>query len=46
MEEMVLTISKDKSNAPSEAQTHGLQIMRLTRCQLRYRGLVMIKITL
>ena len=26
--------------APGEARTHGLQIMRLTRCLLRYRGLV------
>ena len=24
--------------APGEAQTHGLQVMRLTRCLLRYRG--------
>ena len=24
--------------APGEARTHGLQIMRLTRCLLRYRG--------
>ena len=28
----------EKRNAPSEARTHGLQIMRLTRCLLRYRG--------
>ena len=28
-----------KSFAPGEARTHGLQIMRLTRCLLRYRGL-------
>ena len=27
-----------KSFAPGEARTHGLQIMRLTRCLLRYRG--------
>ena len=27
-----------KSSAPGEAQTHGLQIMRLTRCLLRYGG--------
>ena len=26
--------------APGEARTHGLQIMRLTRCLLRYGGLV------
>ena len=32
-----------KDFAPGEARTHGLQIMRLTRCQLRYRGyLVML----
>ena len=27
-----------KKNAPGEARTHGLQIMRLTRCLLRYGG--------
>ena len=27
-----------KTAAPGEARTHGLQIMRLTRCLLRYRG--------
>ena len=27
-----------KGAAPGEARTHGLQIMRLTRCRLRYRG--------
>ena len=27
-----------KSVAPGEARTHGLQIMRLTRCLLRYGG--------
>ena len=26
-----------KTAAPGEARTHGLQIMRLTRCLLRYR---------
>jgi hypothetical protein len=26
--------------ALGEARTHGLQIMRLTRCLLRYEGLV------
>ena len=31
-----------KSNAPGEARTHGLQIMRLTRCLLRYGGLVKV----
>ena len=29
-----------KRFAPGEARTHGLQIMRLTRCLLRYGGLV------
>ncbi len=29
-----------KRIAPGEARTHGLQIMRLTRCLLRYRGFV------
>ena len=33
-----------KSFAPGEARTHGLQIMRLTRCLLRYGGLVNINI--
>ena len=28
-----------KSPAPGEARTHGLQIMRLTRCLLRYGGI-------
>ena len=27
-----------KTTAPGEARTHGLQIMRLTRCLLRYGG--------
>ena len=27
-----------KQFAPGEARTHGLQIMRLTRCLLRYGG--------
>ena len=27
-----------KTAAPGEARTHGLQIMRLTRCLLRYGG--------
>ena len=27
-----------KGTAPGEARTHGLQIMRLTRCLLRYGG--------
>ena len=34
----ILLSSKFKKNAPGEAQTHGLQIMRLTRCLLRYGG--------
>ena len=29
-----------KKNALGEAQTHGPQIMRLTRCLLRYGGLM------
>jgi hypothetical protein len=29
--------------APGEDRTHGLQIMRLTRCLLRYQGLVRMK---
>ena len=29
---------KKKGFAPGEARTHGLQIMRLTRCLLRYGG--------
>jgi hypothetical protein len=28
--------------APGEDRTHGLQIMRLTRCLLRYQGLLRI----
>ena len=30
-----------KKFAPGEARTHGLQIMRLTRCLLRYGGIVL-----
>jgi hypothetical protein len=30
-----------KKSAPGEARTHGLQIMRLTRCLLRYGGWVL-----
>ena len=33
-------LSSAKSFAPGEARTHGLQIMRLTRCLLRYGGTV------
>ena len=37
---MILRFSHTKKKfAPGEARTHGLQIMRLTRCLLRYRGL-------
>ena len=38
----------NKRFAPGEARTHGLQIMRLTRCLLRYRGLqiVLCKLTM
>ena len=32
----------NKKPAPGEARTHGLQIMRLTRCLLRYRGLQIV----
>ena len=32
--------------APGEARTHGLQIMRLTRCLLRYGGLVNYQVCL
>ena len=31
---------QNKTFAPGEARTHGLQIMRLTRCLLRYGGWV------
>ena len=34
------TNTTNKRIAPGEARTHGLQIMRLTRCLLRYGGLV------
>ncbi len=34
---VVISFGK-KRFAPGEARTHGLQIMRLTRCLLRYRG--------
>jgi hypothetical protein len=30
-----------KGVAPGEARTHGLQIMRLTRCLLRYGGMLL-----
>ena len=36
----MLQIKPAKKIAPGEARTHGLQIMRLTRCLLRYGGLV------
>ena len=35
-----VTIRRIKQFAPGEARTHGLQIMRLTRCLLRYGGTV------
>ena len=31
-----------KNHAPSEDRTHDLQIMRLTRYRLRYRGLSLV----
>ena len=34
-----MMIKGKKKFAPGEARTHGLQIMRLTRCLLRYGGL-------
>ena len=44
MEKQVRNSShENKRFAPGEARTHGLQIMRLTRCLLRYGGLVNIK---
>ena len=33
-----------KTFAPGEARTHGLQIMRLTRCLLRYGGLIRVMV--
>ena len=30
--------------APSEDRTHDLEIMRLARCLLRYRGLIIVQI--
>jgi hypothetical protein len=33
-------ITQEKTVAPGEDRTHGLQIMRLTRCLLRYQGWV------
>ena len=33
-----ISLKCGKSFAPGEARTHGLQIMRLTRCLLRYGG--------
>ncbi len=38
-----LWVQNRKKIAPGEARTHGLQIMRLTRCLLRYRGLVIVR---
>ena len=39
-------VSERKRFAPGEARTHGLQIMRLTRCLLRYRGTVLGRVTI
>ena len=36
---------RGKTVAPGEARTHGLQIMRLTRCLLRYGGLCNCTVT-
>ena len=36
---MYIKLKKVKVNAPGEARTRDLQIMRLTRCQLRYGGI-------
>ena len=36
--DMKLKTHSQKEIAPGEARTHGLQIMRLTRCLLRYGG--------
>ena len=44
-----LKSSNDKHKrciAPGEARTHGLQIMRLTRCLLRYRGCMWMNMVL
>ena len=39
---MKLKTHSQKEIAPGEARTHGLQIMRLTRCLLRYGGFLLI----
>ena len=36
---------RGKTVAPGEARTHGLQIMRLTRCLLRYGGICNCTVT-
>ena len=36
---MLFRLDCEKEFAPGEARTHGLQIMRLTRCLLRYGGI-------
>ena len=36
----LLGVGAAKIVAPGEARTHGLQIMRLTRCLLRYGGIL------
>ena len=37
-----LASDSEKLFAPGEARTHGLQIMRLTRCLLRYGGKISV----
>ena len=44
--DIVQELSRQQKFAPGEARTHGLQIMRLTRCLLRYGGYVFIQTTL
>ena len=41
---LLKNILLNKKPAPGEARTHGLQIMRLTRCLLRYRGLQIVSL--
>ena len=36
---LLFRLDCEKEFAPGEARTHGLQIMRLTRCLLRYGGI-------
>ena len=37
-QQYIWKVIQKKTFAPGEARTHGLQIMRLTRCLLRYGG--------